>query len=116
MIRIISVPIEIGVPLIAKQAIRTIAGWRGLGDYKWTEKYTFSELLKMLFAGEGTSIGRPVYGDAFSFHGHKGFNWLLLEKQIHQRFRIKVKLFTPISFLGGYLNSQVWFVCKPIHN
>ena len=38
---IISVPIEIGVPLIAKQAIRTIAGWRGLGDYKWTEKYTF---------------------------------------------------------------------------
>ena len=34
---IVSVPVETGVPLVLKQVVRTIAGWRGIGDYPGTD-------------------------------------------------------------------------------
>src|SRR5439155_15146188 len=36
---LISVPVEIGPTLIFKQVYRRLAGWRGLGDYKYNERY-----------------------------------------------------------------------------
>jgi 2-polyprenyl-3-methyl-5-hydroxy-6-metoxy-1,4-benzoquinol methylase len=108
---IISVPIETGPTLLAKQTVRKIAGWRGLGDYKWTEQYSLKELLKMSFAGGDTAIKRPVYGESMRFHGHKGFNWRILEKRIGDYLQIKRRLFTPLGFMGSFLNSQVWFIC-----
>ncbi len=40
---VVSVPVETGLPLLIKQAARRVAGWRGLGDYAHTSRYTFAE-------------------------------------------------------------------------
>jgi 2-polyprenyl-3-methyl-5-hydroxy-6-metoxy-1,4-benzoquinol methylase len=114
---IVSVPIEIGPSLVAKQVARRVAGWRGFGDYRYTERYRLRELLRMVLAGPGTAIERPVYtGRAGNpndgFHGHKGFNWHTVEREIEQAFVIERRLCSPTPWLGPALNSQVWFVCR----
>lgn len=116
---LISVPIEIGPSLIGKQIVRTIAGWRGLGDYKYNETYTMEELFRMVFAGKHTAITRPVYRADFAsdrpnfFHGHKGFNWRTLRARLGEQFTLEQTRFSPLSRLGGYVGSQAWFICKP---
>jgi SAM-dependent methyltransferase len=116
---IISVPIEVGLSLLAKQVVRTLAGWRGLGDYMYNERYAGGELLKMVFAGEQTTITRPVYRADFApnrpnlFYGHKGFNWRTLRARLGKQFTVQQTLFSPMGWLGGYLSSQAWFICTP---
>ena len=113
-----SVPIEIGPSLVGKQIVRTIAGWRKLGDYQYRETYTWRELSKMVFAGAGTAIDRPVFradlipGRPTFFHGHKGFNWRALRRQLREYFRVEQVLFSPLSWLRGFFSSQAWFICK----
>ncbi len=115
----LSVPIEIGPSLLAKETVRTIAGWRKLGDYKTKERYTLGELLTMAFAGEGTSITRPAYphefapGQIFESHGHKGFNWKALRKRVRQDFDVVRTRFSPLGWTRGLLSSQVWLECRP---
>jgi 2-polyprenyl-3-methyl-5-hydroxy-6-metoxy-1,4-benzoquinol methylase len=116
---IVSVPIELGPSLLGKQIIRTIAGWRRLGDYEYREKYSPRELCKMVFAGARTAIHRPVFrtelipGKTTFFHGHKGFNWRALQIEMEEFFRIQQVLFSPLDWLRGFFSSQAWFVCKP---
>lgn len=114
---IISVPIEIGPSLIVKQFCRHLAGWRGLGGYQWTEGYRIDEFWKMVFAGAHSRIERPVHRLDLTpdrpsiFHGHKGFNWRAFQAELKD-FVIMRRCFTPLVWLGGCFNSQVWFVCK----
>jgi 2-polyprenyl-3-methyl-5-hydroxy-6-metoxy-1,4-benzoquinol methylase len=116
---IVSVPIEIGPSLLGKQLVRTIAGWRRLGDYQYREKYTTRELWKMVVAGAKTGIHRPVLrtelipGRPTFFHGHKGFNWRTLRLELEEYFRVEQILFSPLGWLRGFFSSQVWFICKP---
>lgn len=88
---VISVPIEIGPTLIGKQIVRTLAGWRGLGDYKYDERYTTYELFRMVFAGERTAIARTLYsnGNGSGFHAHKGFNWRTLRMRLREHFNVR---------------------------
>ncbi len=112
---IISVPIEIGPPLIFKQAVRGYASLRGVGDYQYTEQYSAVELAKMLFARANTAIQRPRHLDSekgTSYHTHMGFNWRHLRQQLAKYFEIERLLFSPIGFAGAVANSQVWFVCR----
>jgi 2-polyprenyl-3-methyl-5-hydroxy-6-metoxy-1,4-benzoquinol methylase len=115
---VISVPVEIGPSLLGKQFIRMLAGLRGLGDYRYRETYRWSEIWKMVLAGEGTAITRPAYrtefipGQTTSYHGHKGFNWRTLRRQLEVRLQIERICFSPLGWLGGYCSSQAWFVCK----
>jgi SAM-dependent methyltransferase len=115
---IISVPVEIGPSLLGKQLIRMLAGWRGLGDYRYRETYTWSELWKMVFAGADTAITRPAYPVEFArgrpgfYHGHKGFNWRTLRRRLQRHFQIERTCFSPLGWLRGYCSSQVWFICK----
>ncbi len=113
---VISVPIEIGPTLIGKQIVRTLAGWRGLGDYKYNESYTTYELFRMAFAGERTAIPRPLYsnGNGSGFHAHKGFNWRTLRMLLQEHFNIRQVRFSPLGWLGGYFSSQAWFICEPL--
>jgi len=115
---IISVPVEIGPALAFKQIVRSIAAWQRLGDYEHREKYTFREFRRMVMANQGTQIERPIYsrpagpdGDR-KFHGHKGFNWRILESKIRRRFRVRKVQFSPLA--GKWVASQVWFVCSPL--
>ncbi|HKS39846.1 MAG TPA: methyltransferase domain-containing protein [Blastocatellia bacterium] len=110
----VSVPVETGLPLIVKQTARRIAAWRGLGDYKYTSAYKLSEYWKSLFPRDRQHITRPVYkgeGD-YTYHDHKGFNWMRLRKLLAERYEIERTVSSPLSWLPPHLASQVWFVAR----
>ncbi len=48
---VVSVPVETGLPVLVKQIVRTVAGWRKIGHYPGTTAYTWSELAAAVFAG-----------------------------------------------------------------
>jgi SAM-dependent methyltransferase len=110
---VISVPIEVGPSLLGKQFFRALAGMRNLGDYQHRERYGVRELFT---AAAGGSVPRPSYEGIgphgpYRYYGHKGFDFRDLEVEIGSRLTIVRRLFTPLSWLGPLLNSQVWFVC-----
>lgn len=117
---IISVPVEVGPALAFKQLVRSIAAWQGLCDYEYREKYGFEEFCAMLLANERTRIERPIYRRSMApdaevkFHGHKGFNWRILESKIRRRFEVRKIHFSPLDGAGKWFASQVWFVCAPL--
>jgi 2-polyprenyl-3-methyl-5-hydroxy-6-metoxy-1,4-benzoquinol methylase len=111
---VISVPIEIGPALILKQMVRRIAGWRNLGDYRYNERYTVGELVRMTLATSRSAIARPLYDNAPGlppFHTHKGFNWRALRERIGHDFSLQRTCFSPFPLAGPILNSQAWFIC-----
>jgi len=115
---IISVPIEIGPTLVVKQAVRAAAAASGLTEYAQRERYRPSEFMRMVLAGTTSEIDRPetiattATGATVRFHGHKGFNWHLLERTVERVFTIERRLYSPVPLTGPLLNSQVWFVCR----
>ncbi len=111
---IISVPVEIGLPLLIKQTVRRIAGWRGLGDYPGQTPYTLRELFTGVFAGSRQHMIRPVFQheDGSRFHDHKGFNWRALREVLAQRFRVERIIGSPCKWLPPELASQVWFLLR----
>jgi SAM-dependent methyltransferase len=111
---IISVPVETGLPLLVKQTVRKIAGWRGIGHYPGTTSYSFGELASSVFAGATPHVARPVFrNDAGPFHDHKGFNWMVLRDQLSRHFTIERCLASPFAWLGPRLATQVWLIVAP---
>ena len=110
---IITVPVETGLPVLVKQAVRTVAGWRGIGHYPGTTSYTWSELASAVFAGRTQHVTRPVFnfgrGPA---HDHKGFNWRVLRARLAQQFVITRVVASPFRWLGPDFATQVCFVCQ----
>jgi SAM-dependent methyltransferase len=115
---VISVPIEIGPTLVAKQAARGLVALGGLKEYSTRERYAPGELMRMVFAGVGTQFPREEYlgsdsdGQPSRFTGHKGFNWRNLQRAVEQRLTVERRVFSPMPLLGSLLNSQVWLICK----
>lgn len=111
---IISVPVETGVPVLVKQTFRRIAGWRGIGDYPGMAPYSYSDLLKSVFAGRRQHIVRPLHHDGQNnpFHCHKGFNWMALREVLRERFLIQQVRTSPLPMLSPHLASQCWFVLR----
>jgi len=113
---VVSVPIEIGLSLAAKQLARGVAAWRGLSEYEDRERYRVSEFVRMLCARAETSIPRVETtaefrdGHTLRYTGHKGFNWRTLENRIRERFTLERRVCSPMPLAGPWLNSQVWFV------
>jgi SAM-dependent methyltransferase len=108
---VISVPVEIGLPLLVKQVARRIAGWRGLGDYPGTTPYTLRELWGGLRAGVHQHISRPIHRapDGTYFHCHKGFNWRAFQVRLARWFAVERVTASPPG-LPPALASQIWFV------
>ena len=111
---LISVPVETGIPLLIKQTVRRIAGWRGIGHYPGTTPYTWPELAAGLFAGPRPHVRRVEHRatDGSTFHDHKGFNWMVLREKIASRLAIEWTGSSPVRWLPPQLASQVWFVAK----
>ena len=109
---LVSVPVEIGAPLIVKQMVRQIAGWRGIGDYPGTSPYRLTEYFASVTAGRRQHMARPLHGatEGQPFHDHKGFNWMALQEALCKRFRLDRRLGSPMTWLTPHLNSQVWFL------
>jgi 2-polyprenyl-3-methyl-5-hydroxy-6-metoxy-1,4-benzoquinol methylase len=113
---IISVPVETGPVLLLKQAVRIAAGRRGIGDYRWTSRYSFAEYWKSMFAGSSQHMLRPVHRPSGSHphHCHKGFNWRYLQSKIATRFQIRRVFGSPFTGLPPFAGSQVWFVAEKV--
>ena len=111
---VISVPVETGLPLVVKQSLRRVAGWRGIGDYKYNSRYTLSELCRSVFAfSDRQHINRPVYtSGTLQFHDHKGFNWRSLRGVLQQHLELEQTVTSPISTLPPSFASQAWFITK----
>lgn len=111
---LISVPVEIGLPLLVKQTARRVAGWMGVGDYPGTTPYTSRELCAGLLAGPSQHVARPVHvgQNGEKFHDHKGFNWKLLREKLRARFDIELTTASPLSWLPPQLGSQCWFLLR----
>jgi 2-polyprenyl-3-methyl-5-hydroxy-6-metoxy-1,4-benzoquinol methylase len=113
---VVSVPIEVGPSVAGKQFFRALAGLRRLGDYAHRERYSAGEMLRSI-AGRG--VGRVVFegegaAGPYHYHGHKGFDFRVLARELAERFTIERRLFTPLPITGPLLNSQAWFVCAPL--
>jgi SAM-dependent methyltransferase len=109
---IVSVPVETGLPLLVKQAVRRVAGWRGVGDYCYTSSYTLAEYWAGVTAGSRPHMPRPTYGADAPYHDHKGFNWMALREQLTACFALERTLASPLPWLGPRLASQVWLVLR----
>jgi SAM-dependent methyltransferase len=111
---VVSTPIEIGIPLLVKQAVRRVAGWRGIGHYPGTTGYTALELGRSVLASSTQHIERPIFSrsDGSLFHDHKGFNWKVLKVALAERFNIVRILTSPLSWLGPQASTQVWFIAR----
>jgi SAM-dependent methyltransferase len=111
---VISVPIETGLPVVVKQFVRRVAGWRGIGHYPGTTGYTPVELLRSVFAGSTQHVARPVFShpDGSTFHDHKGFNWRALRSLIEERFELVRQTTSPFGALGPQLGTQRWFIAR----
>jgi SAM-dependent methyltransferase len=110
---VISVPVETGLPLLVKQTVRRIAGWRGIGHYPGTSGYSWPELRASLGAGATQHITRPVFDlGSGPAHDHKGFNWMVLRSRLEQQFDIDRVLASPFQWAGPHLATQAWFVCR----
>lgn len=108
---IVSVPVEIGPALLMKQAMRRIAGWRGIGDYPGMAPYTWGELCRSVLAGRAQHLPRPVHrsSEGSEGHCHKAFNWRVVERMLRERFTLRKRITTPWRWMPPGLSSQVWF-------
>ena len=104
---IISVPVETEPAFILKAVVRTLAAWWGLSDYRYYERYSVRDALRMILATRATTFSRPIYGaPGAPSHSHYGFNWRLLRDRVATQFIIERVLFSPITLPGGWLASQ----------
>jgi SAM-dependent methyltransferase len=111
---LISVPVETGFPLLVKQTVRCVAGWRGIGHYPGTTPYAWRELAASVFAGPQPHVRRPLHhaADGSTFHDHKGFNWMVLREKLAARLVIEAVASSPVRALPPHLASQVWFLAR----
>lgn len=110
---VVSVPVETGIPVVLKQVVRTLAGWRKIGHYPGTTGYSWRELASAVFAGPTQHVTRPVFdfGDG-PCHDHKGFNWRVLHERLRRQFDVTRIAASPFTWLGPGLATQVWFICR----
>lgn len=116
---LISVPLEIGWTFLFKHTMRKILGFFKVGQYQFAEKVQWSEVFNTFFASKDTVLKRnfeqiSIGGISYKSCGHMGFNWKHFQKILEKYFTIEEISFTPVKFLGGILNGQVWFTCQSI--
>jgi hypothetical protein len=110
---IISVPVETGLPLVLKQAVRRIAGWRKIGHYPGTSSYSPGDMARSVFASGTQHLIRPVFDTGSGpFHDHKGFNWMVLKARLARDFTIERVEASPFAWLGPHLATQAWFIAR----
>ncbi len=103
---VVSVPIEVGPPAFVKNIMRT----RKFFNPKATEA-TVKNILKSTFF-------LPIvdYRKKEGYLSHMGFDYRHLEKLFSSYFSFTSKFFSPFKRIGPLVNSQVFFVLKPLPN
>ena len=107
---IISVTIEVGPSVIAKQIGRFLAQ-KGSASYGY-EKYEFRELMRAGILWDTSKIDCSHNNLESGEKGHKGFDFRKVDGVIRSRLKVERMEYGPISFMGRLLNSTVYWVCK----
>ena len=96
---IVSVPIELGLPILLKQGVSNLffGGYRG--KYSWTEIWNAT-------TGQMNKLERP------NLSSHKGFDFRTVRQELCQHFQKVTQAGLPIKWLGSWLNTQVIFTAK----
>src|SRR2546429_1376464 len=95
---IISVPIEVGPSVIAKQIGRFLSQKRG-ANYGY-EKYEFRELMQAGVFWDTRKIDCSHNNSESGEKGHKGFDYRNVDAIIRKRLKIERMEYSPISFMG----------------
>jgi SAM-dependent methyltransferase len=95
---VVSVPLETGLSSVVKTVIRALQ----------RQKHPDTNVANIAKSVIGKPIDRSSDG---SYHlGHVGFSYRQLEKRFAQvGFTIEKRFFSPVPFLGSFLNSQVFY-------
>jgi SAM-dependent methyltransferase len=99
---IISVPIECGPPVLVKNTIRWLKYGRSQPDI-----YNIRNIVRSFL-----KLPIPECRVGPGYLSHMGFYWTDLETLLAEGFVVERRSFSPFSFLGSLLNSQVFFVVK----
>ena len=97
---IVSVPIEKGLPSVVKNLRRLIIHYNG-------ETYSFKNIVASLF-GYKTKWMKN-HREQSDYLSHIGFFFNELETHFKGKFRVIKRKFSPFTFLGYQLNSQVFY-------
>lgn len=84
---VITVPIEIGPPLLVKRLVARLVGWNRLETYTWRELWS-------------AGVMRSVEGMRHD-RNHFGFDFRVVERAIEEHFLISRRTFFPIPLLGS---------------
>jgi len=107
-VAVIGVPHELFLPALLKGLFRMC---RRYGDFDARPQNILSAALG------SPPLQRPVGeitpGLPYHFH-HLGFDYRVLEKTLHERFRVGKKWFSPFPILGAVLNSEVYFLLRKV--
>lgn len=104
---LISVPVEIGPPLVVKQIGRYLANLKGHYGY---EKYTPKELFSAAVLWDVNSFPSSHSQPFTGFRAHKGFDYRKIKALLAERITLEKQVFTPFPVLGNLLNSTVFWL------
>jgi SAM-dependent methyltransferase len=107
---VVSVPIEIGPSVIAKQIGRFLSQKKS-ASYGY-EKYEFRDLLRAGVSWDTSEIQCSHNDPANTMKGHKGFDYRKIDALIRNRFKVEHMEYSPFKFMGKVLNSTVYWICK----
>jgi len=112
---LLSVPIEVGTSLLMKITGRYITGLRDktYRFYNSEEPYSFREIIEAGIFWNTKNL-KCSHNIADVHHrGHKGFDYRKLRTLVQTYFDILATDFSPFPFTRQFLNSTIYWRCKP---
>lgn len=104
---VVSVPIEVGFPLLVKQVVRFFANLGGSYGY---ERYTLPELCWGVLGKVEKITSSSHLDPARPYKGHKGFHYQHLENTMRRLFPNLKRRYSPFPFLGASLNATLYLI------
>jgi SAM-dependent methyltransferase len=102
----LSVPIESGLPALAKNAFRYLK-YRNQGHDRLTWAVYFRTVLGLPTPRRSDEL---LSGLRYMY-SHIGFDFRCFERRLASRFRIQRKYRSPANFLGSGLNNTIYYIC-----
>lgn len=112
---LLSVPIEVGMSLLMKLTGRYITGLRDktYRFYNSEEPYSFREAIEAGIFWSTKNLNCSHNIAEVAYRGHKGFDYRALRALVQTRFEILSTDFSPFPFTKQFLNSTIYWRCKP---
>lgn len=105
-ILLVSIPIEVGLPAILKNAYRAVRR-------RHYERLTAGNFFRAIV---GAPFPRKVniIGDGHRYiHSHMGFAHRRFEKTLGRYFTIIKRRATPVPIWGAFFNTSLYYLCRP---